>query len=134
MTNAETLLYGNKAYVEHFNRMEYPAQFQRCCNTCSPVFASLTEESAATLAEELLSLAESRLPRGRFRRRLALSDLQQYFLLYIVPAALAEETEAAAHFAGELCARWNAAHPDFPFQQSSFSALCEGFRDKPFGL
>ena len=134
MTDAETLLYGSKAYVEHFNRMEYPEQFQRCRSACSPVFSALTEQSAAVLAGELIALADSRMPCGKFRRRLALSDMQQFFLLYTVPAALAEETEAAAHFAELLCAQWNAAHPDFPFQQTTFAALCDGFRDKPFSL
>ena len=134
MTDAETLLYGSKAYIEHFNRMEYSEQFQRCRSACSPVFSALTEQSAAALAEELIELTESRMPRGKFRRRLAVSDMQQFFLLYTVPAALAEETEAAALFAELLCARWNAEHPDFPFRQTTFDALSDGFRDRPFSL
>ncbi len=133
-TEAERLLRGQKELLQHFDRMEYEGLFARYKAEHLPFFAALDADAAADAVTELLRLSErqTRFPWGK---KLALLDLQRFFLLYLVPAALDSGYPAAAEFAERLRQSWNERWPDNAFGACTYQELVEGFRAKrPFGL
>lgn len=131
---AQTLTRDYEECLRCFNRVDYPVRFARYLEEHRPYFTALSPEDAADAAQALVNHAESliRFPR---RRALVLLDMQRFFLLYLIPAALESGAPGAAVLAERLRGDWNALHPDHAFGECTYQQLLEGFRAKrPFGL
>ena len=132
-TAAERLLAGQKELLRRFNRLEYDELFARYKAEHLPFFAALDDDAAADTVAELLRLGERR-PRFPGSAKLARMDLQRFFLLYLVPAALDSGYPAAAAFAERLRQSWNERWPEHSFGACTYQELSGGFSTRPFGF
>ena len=128
--HATDLIADYRLYTRHFNRTEYPAFFRRYQEAASPFFESLQlldiPAEVTALLDELETAWASH--RWKFLRETAREEDKQLLLLYLAPAAMEQETETAAAFAGELARQWNERFPESLFRVGRFAELQAGFR------
>ncbi len=132
MDVAEQLTLDYPYYLEQFNRVSYAGLFQRYKDRCMPFFRALDQAGAEAAADALLVRTE-RLARP-WKRKLLLFDMQRFFALYLIPAALDSGCPQAAAFAELLRQRWNERYPKNRFQSATYEEIAGGFRMKIFGF
>jgi len=133
MSLVETLMENYSYYVQHFNRLEYAELFEKLKSRLDPFFESTDTVNIPALIDELLAFTEGRI-RFPWRRSFVLFELQQYFLLYLVPAALDSAYPAAAEFGGLLRQCWNERYPKHSFAAATYEDIASGFENNIFGF
>lgn len=125
---AYELIEAYRPYLRHFNRKEYPDYFARYRSAAEPFFDALEPEAAEMAASALLDKLEGDWAARRWgTREMAREDDKQLVALFLLPAALAHGSQAAAVFAEALVRQWNERWPKSGLLAGSFEEIQAGF-------